>query len=183
MDSNDAGTAIEPFAQNRGFTRTVANRQIERSVLPRQRRQRGFSLVELIITLQFVALGGLILLPKVGALFSEYQLLSASNQLAFDIARARMQAVAQHRYVRIKMLSATQYARETSTDSTTWSNRETISLPSRVTGTPTTGELRFDKRGIAALNDPVTLKNGLEQTKIVTTNLVGRVTIARGGTK
>ena len=93
------------------------------SSIKTQRSQHGFSLVELVVALIFAAILSLIAMPNVGNFFAKYQLMGASNQLGFDIARARMQAVGQNRFARIKMQSATQYARETSTDSTRWSRR------------------------------------------------------------
>jgi Tfp pilus assembly protein FimT len=148
--------------------------------MKRHRSQHGFSLVELVVALEFGAILGLMAVPNVGALVAKYQLMGASNQLGFDIARARMQAVGQNRFARIKMQSATQYVRETSTDGTTWSNRVTTNLPAGITATPTSGEVRFDRRGFATINNPIALSNNIEQAKTVTTTLVGHVSITNG---
>ena len=148
--------------------------------MTRQRSQHGFSLVELVVVLEFGAILGLIAVPNVGALAAKYQLMSASNQLGFEIARARMQAVGQNRFARIKMQSATQYARETSTDGNTWSNRVTTNLPRGVTAAPTSGEVRFDRRGFATINNSIALSNSIQQGKTVATTLVGQVSITNG---
>ncbi len=150
------------------------------SSMKRQSSQHGFSLVELVVVLEFGAILGLIAVPNVGALAAKYQLMSASNQLGFDIARVRMQAVGQNRFARIKMQSATQYARETSTDGNTWSNRVTTNLPKGVTATPTSGEVRFDRRGFATINNSIALSNSIQQAKTVATTLVGQVSITNG---
>jgi Tfp pilus assembly protein FimT len=144
----------------------------------RRNSERAFSLVELIITMQFMALAGLIAAPKMSTFFAEYQLQAGSRQVGFEIARARMQAIAQHRYVRIKMVSSTQYARQTSSDGSSWTNELTTKLPSKVTASTTSAEVRFDKRGIATVNNSVILTNGISQVKTVATNMVGRITIA-----
>lgn len=139
----------------------------------------GFSLVELIVTMELFILSALIAVPKLNGFHAEYQLLSASNQIAFDIVRARMQAVGQNRYVRLRMISGTQYVREISADKgVTWGGAVTTTLPRRVTALTTTARVQFDNRGIATLANPVTLDNALRQRKTVVTNTVGRVTIS-----
>jgi Tfp pilus assembly protein FimT len=145
-----------------------------------QRSQHGFSMVELVVALEFGLILGLMAVPNMSAFFAKYQLMSASNQLGFDIARARMQAVGLNRFARIKMQNATQYARETSTDGTTWSNRVLTTLPKGVTAAPTTGEVRFDRRGFATINNSIALSNSVLQVKSVTTTVVGQVSIANG---
>ena len=148
--------------------------------MKRQRSQRGFSFVELVVALVFAAILGLMAAPNVGALFAKYQLMSASNQLGFDVARARMQAVGRNCFARIKMQNATQYARETSTDGNTWSNRVTTNLPKGVTAAPTSGEVRFDRRGFATVNNSIALSNTAQQAKTVRTSLVGQVSVVNG---
>jgi Tfp pilus assembly protein FimT len=142
-----------------------------------QGSQHGFSLVELVVALEFGAILAVMAVPNVNAFFARYQLMSASNQLGFDIARARMQAVGHNRFVRIKMLSGTQYAREESSDGSTWSNQVTTKLPSGVTSTTASAEVRFDRRGFAAINNSIVVKNSLQQPKSVVTSVVGRVSI------
>jgi Tfp pilus assembly protein FimT len=146
-----------------------------------QKAQRGFSLAELLIVLQFSAILGVVAVPKVNAFFAEYQLMSAANEVAFDLARARMQAIGQNQYVRIKSISSTQYQRQTSTDGTTWSNTVTTTLPSGVTFFTTSAENRFDKRGLATVTAWVIVKNTLSQSKFLQVNAIGRVSISNIG--
>jgi Tfp pilus assembly protein FimT len=140
--------------------------------------QRGFSLAELLIVLQFSAILGVIAVPKVNAFFAEYQLVSAADELAFDIARARMQAVGQNQYVHIKRVSQTQYTRETSTDASNWTNSVNTTLPRGATFVTSSAEVRFDKRGLATVNNSITVKNNNNQQKTIATNPIGRVTIS-----
>jgi Tfp pilus assembly protein FimT len=142
------------------------------------RSAAGYSIVSIIVSLQLTMVIGLIAMPKMGTFFTQYQLMSAANQLGFDIARARMQAVGQNKYVHIKIPNSTQYVRETSSDGTTWSNSVTKTLPASITASPTTGEVRFDRRGfITVKNDTITLTSTISTLKTITTNLTGRVTI------
>lgn len=164
----------------RGMSEGHVIQRTDWSSIKAQRSQHGFSLVELVVALVFAVILGLMAVPNVNALFAKYQLMGASNELGFDIARARMQAVGQNLFARIKMQSATQYVRETSTDGTTWSNRVTTNLPKGVTAAPTTGEVRFDRRGFATVNNSIALSNSLHQAKTVTTTVVGQVSIANG---
>jgi Tfp pilus assembly protein FimT len=142
-----------------------------------QGSQHGFSLVELVVALEFGAIIALMGVPNVNAFFARYQLMSASNQLGFDITRARMQAVGHNRFVRIRMLSGTQYAREESPDGNTWSNQVTTKLPNGMTSTTASAEVRFDRGGFAAVNNSIVVKNNLQQAKTVVTSVVGRVSI------
>ena len=146
----------------------------------RQSSKRGFSLVEVVIVLQLTAIAAFIAVPNMSAFFARYQLMSASNQLGFDIARARMQAIGQNQSVRIRMLSGTQYVRETSKNGNPWSNQLTRSLPRGVTVTTTSAQVGFDRRGFATVNNSITVSGGVQQLKTVMTNVIGRVTIASG---
>ncbi len=131
--------------------------------------------------MEFGVILALMAVPNMNAFFTKYQLLSASNQLGFDIARTRMLAVGRNCFARVKMQSATQYNRETSTDGTTWTNRGTTNLPKGITASPTTGEVRFDRRGFATINNTIAVNNSSYQVgKTVCTSLVGGVSIANG---
>lgn len=164
----------------RGMSEGHVIQQMDWSSMKPQGSQRGFSLVEMVVALELGVILALMAAPNMGAFFAKYELMGASNQLGFDIARARMQAVGQNLFARIKMQSATQYARETSTDGTTWSNRVTTNLPKGVTASPATGEVRFDRRGFATVNNSIALSAGVNQAKAVCTTVVGRVSIATG---
>ena len=146
--------------------------------MTRQNSQFGFSLVELVISLQFAAIVALIAAPALSSFSAQYQLMGASNQLGFEIARARMQAIAQNRFIRVKMSGATQYVRQISVDGSTWSTQMTSTLPSGVTSTTTSAEVRFDKRGFATVNQSIVVSNTLRNAKTLSTSIVGRVTIA-----
>jgi len=128
--------------------------------------------------MELALLSVFILAPKLSAFFAEYQLMSATNQVGFEIIRTRMQAVGQNRFVRIRMVSETEYLREKSADGTTWSiDGVLLNLPRGVTATTTSAQVQFDRRGYATVNNSVVLRTGLGQVKTVATNVIGRVTI------
>jgi len=137
----------------------------------------GFSLVSVVFGLQLIAIAALIAVPKISAYRTQYQLMSASSQLGFEINRARMQAVGQNKWVQIKMLSSTQYARQTSANGDNFTTELAINLPNGLTASPTTGTIRFDKRGIASVNNTIFLTNSVSQVKAITTNVLGRINI------
>lgn len=168
-DRPDGGSSSSPRAR----------RSTDRPGAPRAaRRARGFSLIELIVVLEIALFTALISVPKVSAFFAEYQLMSATNQVGFEIIRARTQAVGQNRFVRIRMVSGTEYLREKSVDGATWAiDGVLLNLPRGVTATTTSAQVQFDRRGYATVNNSVVLRTGLGQVKTVATNAIGRVTI------
>jgi prepilin-type N-terminal cleavage/methylation domain-containing protein len=143
--------------------------------LARLRAQRGFSLFETLMAMLIASILVVVAVPKIGDFWTQYRLAGASNELAFEIALARMQGIAQNRYARVRISSTTQYVRETSSDNTTWTAQATTPLPAGLTAS--SGEVRFDKRGYATVTNSITLTNTLSKTKTLATNILGRVTI------
>jgi Tfp pilus assembly protein FimT len=137
----------------------------------------GYSLVTVLLSLQITIVVGLIAVPKLGTYMAGYRLTGASNQLGFEINRARMQAVGQNKNVRIIILDGTRYARQTNSSGETWTTERETTLPSGLTASPTDGKIQFDKRGMATVNSTITLTNSVQQVKTVTTNVLGRVTV------
>jgi hypothetical protein len=107
--------------------------------------------------------------------------MSASTQLDADLVRARMEAIGENRYVRIRLTSSTQYIREKSSDGATWAADDVVSrLPGGVTATSTTAVVQFDPKGFVynAVNNTIGLRNTLSQQKNLSTSLIGRITIS-----
>jgi Tfp pilus assembly protein FimT len=138
----------------------------------------GYSLVAVLITLQLTIVVGLIAMPKLGTYAAQYRMIGAADQLSFEISRARMQAVGQNKNVRILFLNNKQYARQTNSTGTTWTTERTTTLPTGLTASPTNGNIQFDKRGMATVNNTITLTNSVQKTKKIKTNVLGRVTVA-----
>jgi Tfp pilus assembly protein FimT len=145
------------------------------------RRCAGFSLVEVLTGIGLTAVISFVAVPNASQFLGEYRLMSAANQLSFEIARARMQAVGQNVFVRVRMLDAGQYVRERSTDNVTFTQDGPVfRLPAGVTATTAEGGApRFNRSGIANAASSITLSNELGY-KTVRTNILGRVAISTG---
>lgn len=133
-----------------------------------------------VLSMQLMIVVGLIAAPRLGTYMQQYRLLGSSNQLQFEIHRARMQAVGQNTYVRIKFLGHTQYARQISSDGSTWTTDTggTTTLPAGITADPDDGSIAFDKRGMTTANSTITMTNSVQKTKTITTNPIGRATVS-----
>jgi len=145
--------------------------------------QRGFTLVETLTVLVIFAVTSMIALPSLGRLLQHYRLSNATNQVAFEIGRARMQAVAQNRAVRVRAEADThqvcrqfrnttsgQWAPATCSEATDFIN---LSGETVVTGTFP----EFDRTGQA--NSAVTLvvQNSAGQMRI-RVGILGRVSLS-----
>ena len=111
-----------------------------------------------------------------------YDLRISADRLAFEIARTRMQAVGQNKYTRIRRLNSTVYARETSTDGTSYTQEETTTLPSNVSlGVGESGNPTFNRSGLGSSATIYTLTKQVGNrtlSKTVTISVVGRVSVS-----
>jgi Tfp pilus assembly protein FimT len=146
------------------------------------RRTDGISLLETVSTMALLAVVSAIAVPSFKNLGDQYRLVSAANQIAYDIGWARMQAIGQHASMRLRLVDNSSYVRERSTDGgTTWSQVQPSSpLPSGVRISAGSGGPTFDRNGIASATATITVSNG-RGTKSVVTNVLGRVTLSAGG--
>ncbi|MFQ5665052.1 MAG: GspH/FimT family pseudopilin [Candidatus Binatia bacterium] len=140
-------------------------------------RQGGFSLFEALVAISLASVVSLTALPVANEYVQQYQLVGAANTVAFDIARARMQAVGQNMFIRIRFLDAQHYVRERSPDGVAFTQDGAPSaLPSGVSA-QTPPVTTFNRNGMALLATTITLTNG-ESSKVLRTNILGRVTIS-----
>lgn len=140
--------------------------------------QLGLSLIELLVSLGLMATLALIATPVLSAFTGHYQLQAASEQLALEIARARMQAIGQNVFTRVRVANA-QYVRERSTDGTTYvADDAMVSLPRGVTAVVEAGgSPSFNRSGLAPLTTTIIVQSE-HGTRTVRTNVLGRVTIS-----
>jgi Tfp pilus assembly protein FimT len=133
--------------------------------------------MEMLVGMSTVMVVGAVATPLATTYLQRYQMTAATERLVFEINRARMQAVGQNRFVRIRVTSGG-YVREQSTDGLNYTAADaTVTMPPGV-GISVTGALgpTFNRNGLATATTYVTVARGSE-TKVVKTNLVGRVTI------
>jgi Tfp pilus assembly protein FimT len=134
-------------------------------------------LVEMLVSFATVAVVAAVGTPLASTFYDRYEFTAATEQLVFEINRARMQAVAQNRFVRIR-LDDGYYVREQSTDGISFTTTDApVELPDGYalsaggTGTPS-----FNRNGLANSTTYLTLQKGEDQ-KTVRTNVVGRVSV------
>ncbi len=142
----------------------------------RTKSQLGYTLIQLLVALELGTVVAAVGTPTVFNVYANYQLRSMSSELAFDIMRARAEAIGQNKYVRIKQISSTQYTRDTSADLTTWTTERTVTMPNGVTIGPGTAEVRFDKRGFGLVIQTMWVVSG-GRLRYVTTSVIGKVTL------
>ena len=146
------------------------------------RAHAGFTLLELLVAVTIVAIVSAIGIPSLSALKASYDLSTATNQLAFEIVRTRMQAVGQNKFMRIRRVDDTIYARETSNDGTSYTQEQATTLPSSVSLTVgETGNPTFNRSGLANATATYTLTRQVGNrtyTKTITVSALGRVKVS-----
>jgi prepilin-type N-terminal cleavage/methylation domain-containing protein len=145
-------------------------------------RQRGYSIAEVLTVIAIGAAISGIAVPNFVSLSARYQLSSAAQQLAFDVGRARMKAVGENVYCRVRFAageSGSTYWLERSNDGTTYSlDGVTAQLPRQVSfsGLPDVIP-SYNRLGVGTGTSVIQLVNAKGQTKTVSINLLGKVTI------
>lgn len=143
----------------------------------RNNRQSGFSLLEVMVGMGLVVVLGGISTPVASEYMKSYRLVGATDRVANEIRRARMQAIGQNLFVRIR-IDDNHIGREVSTDGVTFAaDGPAAALPDSVSvtlgrgGSPT-----FNRNGIAPASSTIYL-NTDEGIKSVYTNILGRVAV------
>lgn len=141
----------------------------------------GFTLMELLIAVALTVIVGGVSTPVASRLYQHYRFQNATRQLGSEISLARLQAIGQNAWVRIRFLGDKRYVRERSTDGMTYvqDGAETL-LPSSTNGY-TIGTLSFNRQGLADAGSwAVLIDNGAESYSVLYSNVLGRVTISMG---
>jgi len=138
---------------------------------------KGFTLLDSITA---VALSGIVLTmaaPVSSRLLNQYRLRGAASQIAFELTRARMQAVAQNTYVRVRFPGDGTYILETSQDGGSYAAYSpTISLPNGVSVVASgNGAMTFNRQGFIQNNAPLVVHNANGE-RTISINSIGRVT-------
>lgn len=139
--------------------------------------QRGFTVLELVVGVGLVVMVMGISSPVFSTIRNHYVLDGVSRQIAMEISKARMQAIAQNRTVRLRLDTSRSYVVEASEDG---SNFEAVAgpvaLPSGVVlSNGNTGTPRFNRQGVAPNSTTISVI-GSAGSKTISTSLLGRVT-------
>jgi Tfp pilus assembly protein FimT len=137
----------------------------------------GYSLIQMAVAM---AIGATLIgtaVPVTGEYLRRYRLSSGTGQVAYDLSRARMQAVAQRAFVRIRFPDSSHYVRERSTDNVTFvADGPVLALPSGVSASGVTA-VTFQRDGMLPVAVTLTVSNG-GLSKTVRANVLGRVTVS-----
>jgi len=143
----------------------------------RLRQNKGFTLLD---TITAVALGGVVMAmaaPAASRLLNQYRLRGAASQIAFELTRARMQAVAQNKYVRVRFPGDGTYVLETSQDGGNYAAyTEAIDLPDGVSLAEGGNiSMTFNRQGFVQNNTSLVIHNSNGQ-RTISMNSIGKVT-------
>jgi prepilin-type N-terminal cleavage/methylation domain-containing protein len=144
--------------------------------------QSGYSLAEILTAVVLVALLAGIAAPNLSALAVRNQLDGATQQLAFDLSRARMKAVGENVFCRVRMGNTDAgavYWLETSEDGLSYALASSLKhLPKgiRFAGLPSQVP-RFNRLGLTPTTSNISLTNAHEQSRLITVSTIGRVTV------
>jgi Tfp pilus assembly protein FimT len=143
------------------------------------RRQLGVTVGELIAVVGLCSLLSAAMVPVASVIIGHHRLEAASRQLSFEVARARMQAVGQNVFVRIRLIGTDQYVRERSADGVTFvDDGLSVSPPAGQqvtageTGTPV-----FNRQGLAPAGTTLFV-SGPAGRHTLSISVLGRVTVS-----
>ena len=145
------------------------------------RQTKGFTMIELIVTLAVLAILVAIAIPTYNGLMPRYRLNGATRLVATDLSGARMKAVKLNRRVQVSF-SAQGYkicddANQNGTVATNEGDVQNIDLQTQYPGVSLSssgGDLIFHPRGTSVNTVTVTVSN-TSGSKQVEVNIAGRV--------
>ena len=139
--------------------------------------QRGFSVIELFVALMLLGIAAGILSPNIASIRSHHAHEGVSRQIAMEISKARMQAIAQNRTIRIRFDGTSSYVLESSEDGRIFEALgDPIVLPTGIQlSNGDTGLPRFNRRGVAPYSTTIVV-NSSAGSSTIQTSLLGRVT-------
>lgn len=144
----------------------------------RRRRNRGTSLMDVLVGIVIAGILMGIAVPTIPALMDPYRLSFATRVVASELSMARMKSIAQNRRHRVNFdVDAGTYQLQAETGVNTWTAVSGVrELPSGCgfgdVATPPT----FDTRGMLAQSYAIQVHSS-QQTKIVSINILGDVQI------
>ena len=139
----------------------------------------GFSVAELVAVIGLCSVLSAALVPVASTIVGHHRLQAATRQLGFEIARARMQAVGQNAFVRIRLVDGGEYVRERSSDGVTFvADGLPIALPSgQAVSVGETGMPTFNRQGLAASSTTLVV-SGPAGRRTLSVSVLGRVKVS-----
>ena len=139
------------------------------------RDNRGFSVLDVVAGVAIAAIMLTMTAPALTKILSQYRLRGAASQVTFELARVRMQAIAQSRDVRIRFTGDEHYVVERSDDNGSFSNEvASVQLPTGVTVAAETTTFTFNREGMSDDDVVITLQNDNGQ-RTLSMNTIGRI--------
>jgi len=142
-----------------------------------RRRQRGFSFIEVLVTMTLLSIVLAMAIPNFRAVGSSYALGQAASQVSSDFQSTRMRAIAANSSMRFTYDATTRTYFMERNSSGNWVVERRSQLPTGVTVGTVASTPTFNSRGmlIQAVSIPLLL-NG--KTKTVNINVLGQTTIS-----
>lgn len=139
--------------------------------------KKGYTLMELLVTIGLSAVIAAIALPVAPKLVAQYQIRGVTSQIGFELARARMQAVAQNRAVRLRFAEQGGYyfVERSLDDGSFGTTVASVRLPNGVTISTDSADVTFDTRGLADAELTLDITKG-DSHLTLSMNILGRVT-------
>jgi prepilin-type N-terminal cleavage/methylation domain-containing protein len=142
-----------------------------------RRKQRGFSFIELLVTMTLLSIVLATAIPNFRAVGSSYALGQAASQVSADFQATRMRAIAANASMRFTYDATTRTYFMERLNAGNWIVERRSQLPTGVTVGTVANTPTFNSRGmlIQAVSIPLIL-NG--KTKTVNVNVLGKTTIS-----
>jgi type II secretory pathway pseudopilin PulG len=138
--------------------------------------ERGYSMLDTMVAIGIAAVVAISAVPSASILFQKHALAGSVEELAFQIARARMQAVGQNQYVRVRFYSSTTYGIETSPNGTSYTRQGPIyTLPPGLSVTSTANP-SFTRRGLST-SATISVTDG-QTSKSIRVNRIGNASVS-----
>jgi prepilin-type N-terminal cleavage/methylation domain-containing protein len=138
---------------------------------------RGYSMIEMMVAVGIASIVAMAAAPNANTFFRKHALAASVEDLAFQIARARMQAVGRNEFVRVRFYDSRTYGIETSSDGSSYTLQgERYTLPKGISVSATT-DPRFNRRGLTSAASTIQLSDG-QQSKTIRVNMIGNASVS-----
>ena len=142
----------------------------------------GYTFVEVTVVLLLGATLSAMAVPGLSAIRAQFAVGTAAREIAVQLHRTRMRAVAENLICRLSFAQDGTYVRQCSSDGVNYvSEGEVVTMPSGISVLSTVSGLAaptFNRLGTVAADQTITVSNTRGQRKVVQVNILGRITIS-----